>query len=206
MKINFEITEQDIKEYLKRHKEDENIKYREAMFVKYMREQEGITCESLEILTKKYNWEDRVINGTYQYDHLGILKQESLPNFNSYLNGIHNLDISGICHIMVPIAAYYYPYKYYARMNPHPKQMLSLLVNKMNIVDEDTNDNHLYSVTYDTIDNYSVTFKNKVCRDSYGIFISLSQEKSRRMIQEYSSIYGEEPVKQIRKIIRERMK
>ena len=82
--IKCEITEQDIREYLKKHKNDETIKYREAMFVKYIRERQVITCESLEILMQKYNFEDDRIDGIYHKDNYGILKSESLINFSTY--------------------------------------------------------------------------------------------------------------------------
>jgi PP-loop superfamily ATP-utilizing enzyme len=90
--IGFNITEYDIREYLKKHKNDVAIKYKEAMFVKYMREHQEITQESLEILMEKYNWQDSVVNGIYYRDSNGILKSEALSDFNSYLDGITNLD------------------------------------------------------------------------------------------------------------------
>ena len=114
--IGFNITEYDIREYLKKHKNDVAIKYKEAMFVKYMREHQEITQESLEILMEKYNWQDSVVNGIYYRDSNGILKSEALSDFNSYLDGITNLDISGICYIMVPVLSYYSDYKYHIYM------------------------------------------------------------------------------------------
>lgn len=105
--INFKITKQDIVEYLSKHKNDEVIKNREAMFVKYMKESNTITKESLEILMQKYNLDDRKIDGTYSiYDGRGYSKQVELSTFTDYLIDIENLDISGICHIMIPILSY----------------------------------------------------------------------------------------------------
>lgn len=195
--IKFEITERDIQEYLKQHKQDESIKYREAMFVKYMKEQQEITCEALEILMKKNNWEDRLINGTYQYDHSGVLQQESLPNFNSYLNGIYNLDLSGICHIMIPVLTYY-------NVNKIQQNIIKQLENlAFEFKLEPLN---LGFIEVDAIENYVIAYGNEIFRYNNGINLYLSKEKSSKLIQGYTSIYGEEPVKQIRKIIRERMK
>lgn len=195
--IKFEITERDIQEYLKQHKQDESIKYREAMFVKYMKEQQEITCEALEILMKKYNWEDRLINGTYQYDHSEVLQQESLPNFNSYLNGIYNLDLSGICHIMIPVLTYY-------NVNKIQQNIIKQLENlAFEFKLEPLN---LGFIEVDAIENYAIAYGNEIFRYNNGINLYLSKEKSSKLIQGYTSIYGEEPVKQIRKIIRERMK
>lgn len=195
--IKFEITERDIQEYLKQHKQDESIKYREAMFVKYMKEQQEITCESLEILMKKNNWEDRIINGTYQYDRSGVLKQESLPNFTSYLNGIYNLDLSGICHITIPVLTYY-------NVNKIQQNIIKQLENlAFEFKLEPLN---LGFIEVDAIENYAIAYGNEIFRYNNGINLYLSKEKSSKLIQGYTSIYGEEPVKQIRKIIRERMK
>lgn len=203
--VNFEITERDIQEYLKKHKEDESIKYREAMFVKYMKEQEGITCEALEILAKKYNWEDRVISGTYQYDYLGVLKQESLPNFNSYLNGIQNLDISGICHILIPTLGYYYDeYREDYQLIGVPYIGLNALSMKLiGTIPENINE----QLTTAIEDYYTVGKIDKFHYHNRSAFINIrmGRDHCRKELQEYSSIYGEEPIKIIRKKIRERV-
>ena len=194
-KINFEITEQDIKEYLKQHSEDQTIKYREAMFVKYMKEQQDITCESLEILMKKYNWEDRIISGTYHYDNLGILKQESLSDFNSYLNGIQNLDISGICHILIPAMKYYgqnpfHVHSLYANLNMVSDQLVVPM-------------NHPMEVIESTLENYK--FCEKVETYEQMINIRMGREYCGRQLLAYQNFYDEGKVKRIRKIIRERV-
>lgn len=196
--VKFEIKPSDIQEYLKQHKEDEFIKYREAMFVKYMKESNIITQESLEILMKKYNWDERMIEGTYSvYDERGYIRQ-LLPSFHSYLDNISNLDISGICHIMIPMLSYYNidksrSFSLYAELGD--------LVRKMEF-------EHNESINYiekDTYENYVIAYSRDIFRFFEGTHIYFSQEKSRKIIQEYASIYGEEPVKQIRKIIKKRM-
>lgn len=195
MDIDFKITENDIKEYLKRHKDDENIKYREAMFVKYMKENGIVTKEALEIMMEKYNWDDESITGIYRYQDFKFLHQE-LSSFNTYLDNIKNLDISGICHIMIPCIKYYncseFRHSICASKANHIAELLGV-----NSYDEDG------SVLLNTIDNYRVA---ELIED-YRTFsrITMSKEKSRRMIQEYSCIYGEEPVKLIRKGTRERV-
>ena len=95
--INFKITESDVIDYLKRH---ENIKYKEALFVQYIREQQKVTKESMEILMRKYN--DEVVNPTGINNPSCKLFCE-FPSFDSHLNNIKNLDISGICHILMNI-------------------------------------------------------------------------------------------------------
>lgn len=93
--IELEITKEDIKEYLSKHQEDKNIKYREAMFVKYMKEQGIFTKEAYEILGGRYP--SIVDNSTKQ-----------IGEFSSYLK-LQNLDVSGICHVLIPTLREYSP-------------------------------------------------------------------------------------------------
>lgn len=200
--INFRITKQDIIEYLSQHKNDKSIKNREAMFVKYMKESNVITQESLEILMKKYNWDDRRIDGTYSiYDGRGYSKQEELSTFTDYLLNIKNLDISGICHIMIPILSYYNEREWYQNFRCH--RILSSICKQLNITAS-------FEVRDDAIvdmkENYLLGFGDAyVYREEQDTYFRFSKDKSSKMIQVYSQIYGEEPVKQIKKIIREGM-
>ena len=198
-KIEFEITEQDIEEYLKQHKNDEAIKYKEAMFVKYMREHQEITCESLEILMQKYNWVTDRIDGIYHRDNYGILKSESLINFSSYLDGINNLDISGICHILIPTLGYY----------DTASKNFSLITNEI-AKELEINGRNFDEALRTAIDNYCVSDLINIYREEHFSFtlerISLMKKnRCRKELMEYSHIYGEDNVKQIRKIIKERV-
>ncbi len=197
--IKFEITEQDIREYLKKHKNDEAIKYREAMFVKYIRERQVITCESLEILMQKYNFEDDRIDGIYHRDNYGILKSESLINFSSYLDGINDLDISGICHILIPTLGYY----------DTASKNFSLITNEI-AKELEINGRNFDEALRTAIDNYCVSdLINIYYEEHFGFTLEkislMKKNRCRKELMEYSHIYGEDNVKQIRKIIRERV-
>ena len=197
--IKCEITEQDIREYLKKHKNDEAIKYREAMFVKYIRERRVITCESLEILMQKYNFEDDRIDGIYHRDNYGILKSESLINFSSYLDGINNLDISGICHILIPTLGYY----------DTASKNFSLITNEI-AKELEINGRNFDEALRTAIDNYCVSdLINIYDEEHFGFTLErislMKKNRCRKELMEYSQIYGEDNVKQIRKIIKERV-
>ena len=197
--IKFEITEQDIREYLKKHKNDEAIKYREAMFVKYIRERQVITCESLEILMQKYNFEDDRIDGIYHRDNYGILKSESLINFSSYLDGINNLDISGICHILIPTIGYY----------DTASKNFSLITNEI-AKELEINGRNFDEALRTAIDNYCVSdLINIYYENHFGFTLErislMKKNRCKKELMEYSHIYGEDNVKQIRKIIKERV-
>ena len=197
--IKFEITEQDIREYLKKHKNDEAIKYREAMFVKYMREHQELTHEALEILMKKYNFEDGRIDGIYHRDSHGVLKSESLSNFNSYLDGIENLDVNGICYIMVPVLSYYSDYKY------HIYNWYKELSNVSRKLEFDINYEQMQSAIRNMKGDYLIAFDDRHIYQDNDIYFRFSKNESKNMIESYSHIYGEDNVKQIRKIIKERV-
>lgn len=209
-KIEFEITEQDIREYLKKHRNDGAIKYKEAMFVKYMREHQEITCESLEILMQKYNWEDKKINGIYHRDNHGILKSETLSDFGSYLDGITNLDVSGICRILIPAVGYYQNIKGYRFIENLCYKLHDglgdLSMKLLNTVPKDINDQlELALADYCVTGKVEYAYTN-IGRSGYVYSIRMGKDTCRHELEEYSHIYGEEPVKQIRKIMRERTK
>ena len=211
--IKFEINEQDIREYLKKHRNDEAIKYREAMFVKYMREHQEMTCESLEILMKKYNLGDKKINGIYHGDEFGILKSEPLSDFRYYLDDfsysddITYIDVSGICHILIPAVGYYQNIKGY-RFIENPCYKLhyglgDLSMKLLNTVPKDINDQLALALDdYCTLGKVEYTYTN-IGHSGYVYSIRMGKDTCRHELEEYSHIYGEEPVKQIRKIMRE---
>lgn len=184
--MNFKITEQDISDYLIRHKNDYEIKNKEAMFVKYMKESNIITQESLEILMKKYNFDDR-----------GYSKQERLSTFTDYLLNIKKLDISGICHIMIPVLTYYKPGKYHCVLND-----LNTIINEMDF----KHNQDIRDIKNSTMENYAIAYNWDFFYGANSCYhLKFSKGKSKRLIESYSQIYGEEPVKQIRKIIKERV-
>ena len=197
--IKFEITEQDIREYLKKHKNDETIKYREAMFVKYMREHQKPTQEALEILMKKYNLRDNRIDGVYFYDDSDRVRSIPLKTFDSYLDDITNLDISGICHILIPTLGYY----------DTASKNFSLITNEI-AKELEINGRNFDEALRTAIDNYCVSdLINIYYEEHFGFTLErislMKKNRCRKELMEYSHIYGEDKVKQIRKIIRERV-
>lgn len=178
--IKFEITENDIKDYLETYKKDENIRYREAMFVKYMRETGIFTKESLEILIEKYNL-FRIINATGIYDDsYGIMENPCyhLSSFSNYLQHL-KLDISGACHIMVPTIKYY-------GLNVEWYQFEDKTIQKEFAI---------------ALENYRIAGKISIVNDIP--IICMPNDDCEKELYEYEKIYGDVKVKQIRKIIKE---
>lgn len=194
--IKFEITESDIKEYLKQHKDDEIIKHNEAMFVKYMKEQTLLTTEAMEILMCKYNDFDiepvnimGINNSTNQVSY-------GFPSFNNYLNKIKNLDASGICHILIPTFRSY-NLKEYIPVGDL-RNSLNIIARKLNVSNEDPG----YALR-STLDNYILC--DKIGRDSLmPMFITtfkMSRKDSKYELAKYANFYGEDKVEKIKKLI-----
>ena len=201
--IKFEINEQDIREYLKKYENDEAIKYKEAMFVKYMRaNQEKITKESLVILMEKYNFKDSRVDGIYYIDNHRGLKSNNLFDFGSYLKSIKKLDISGICHILIPALGYYNASEFYNRIF---YSIANGVVEKMKM-----NDIMFEFILKKAIEDYCISDLISINSEKHQKFtlkkINL-MEKNRceKELIEYSSIYGKTKVKQICDIVKGRM-
>lgn len=193
--MNFEITENDVKYYLKQHKNDENFMYREAMFIKYLKEETIIKKETLEMLMEKYNFDNVSIDGIHYYKDNGTIVHQPLLTFSNYLFGINNLDISGICHIVIPCVHYCGCKEFfYPNYIKEVRHIASLLEVKSSSDEEE-------KALLDAIDNYSIA---GYCGGILGT--KIGKEKSRKMLNEYSYIYGDKPVKLIRRTIKERVK
>lgn len=189
--IRLEITEEDIRNYLERNKE--KYQNREAMFVKYMKENKEIVKEKVEILVEKYNRLNIFITDTYPYASTEVVKENTLPDFDSYLNGIHNLDISGICHILIPTM------KYYGKIDCRVNQLyagLDLMASKLVIPM-----NHPKDIIDSTLNDYRICRKVEV--ENSRIHIKMSRESCRRELSVYQDCYEEDKVRKIKKIMKE---
>lgn len=180
--IKLEVTEQNIQKYLNKYKE--YYKYREALFVKYLRENKNnVTEEMIEILT----------NGKIRIENNG-----ELPIFDPMPSDITNLDLSGICHILIPATRYYdwdRPVMYKYSLNG----ILGIVAKEFDVPYKG-----YFDVINDTIDNYSACRKLVLEEDEY-IRFKMSRETARHELIAYADFYGVDQIKKIRKIVRERV-
>lgn len=208
--IKFEITEADIKEYLTQHSDDREIQNREAMFVKYMREQRIITKESLEILMKKYNQDNMPFSDCGLYSCLSN-SLKTLPNFSSYLR-VQNLDVSGICHILVPALGYYKDECIYKMASKLYLGVNSFGVKQLAVTLGVPQSDHSKEVLMDALENYQLADKiSKKVDSKHGnsnilVDVFMDKEHCERELYEYESIYGLEPVKEIKSQVQKKLR
>ena len=170
--INLKITEEDLKKYLEKHKD--GYKDQEAMLVKYLRENsETITKEALEILLYKYNNEEISITGVYNQDSNPVIER-SLPNFNKYLSSITNIDISGICHILIPTLGcfdkYHLNYEFLSTKKFELNDLSKVLIASSPYVD--------FMTLKSAVEDYIIASKiNANICDNYSIFVKFNMTK-----------------------------
>ena len=200
--INFKITDEDLQKYLEKHKDE--YEYKEAMLVKYLREnKEKITKEALEILLYKYDNDEISTTGVYDYNSNPVIER-SLPNFNKYLSSINNIDISGICHILIPTLGcfdkYHLNYEFLSTKKFELNDLSKVLIASSPYVD--------FMTLKSAAEDYCIT--SKICAnicDNHTMFIkfNISKEECAKELDTYKEIYGENNVKIISKHVEERM-
>lgn len=110
--INFKITEQDIKEYIDRVDSNEYnggytvIRFREAMFVNYMKNENELTAEKLEILLYKLNDISLPVNGLYCAYNGNEKIESELMTFHKYIKNL-KIDYNAIMHMLIPTIKFY---------------------------------------------------------------------------------------------------
>ena len=109
------------------------------------------------------------------------------------------MDISGICHILIPTLGYY----------DTASKNFSLITNEI-AKELEINGRNFDEALRTAIDNYCVSdLINTYYEEHFGFtlerIILMKKNRCRKELMEYSHIYGEDNVKQIRKIIKERV-
>lgn len=184
----------DIAEYIKDHKGDKNIQYREALFIKYMKENYFQAKETFPMLIHKYNLLILPMNKlrtTMNSINFSLTKEKS---FEDYLSSIQNLDISGVCHILVPALTlckverlFYWTYENAVRQ----------VIEELKMSDSDD----ITPALDDAIENYLLVnqLEEKIFPSFYKI--KIGQRHCYGMLHAYEDIYGKDKVNEVRKVI-----
>jgi len=176
--INFEITEEDIKKYLKKNKQF--YKYYEPLFIKYLKEnKDELSKEIAKILISELT---------------KLNNSDELCSFDS--KNIHNLDLSGICHILISATRYYdwdRPVMHIGCLNGP----LGIIAHELEIPFKDS-----FEVINEAVDNYRICGKIEI-EDNVFMRFKMSREHARNELIAYQDYYGIDKVKLIRKIVKE---
>ncbi len=194
-KIVLEITEQDIKKYIGSHSDDKNLEYRKELLIKYLKESETLTRESYEILMGK------IFPDQLEESQIPTI----LPSFEDYTSSIRNLDMSGICHILIPSLGCLEKVKQGKLFEWKP---LEISVQKLVEAGREckcrrTTTKDLTKMLEDTLDIYQmvgdVSIKEKM-DSSFLVSFPKPFETYRGILGSYEKVYGEGSVQKVRRI------
>lgn len=179
IEVSFEIIEEDIQKYLKENREQ--YKYYEPLFIKYLKENnDNLSKEMADIL----------IEGITEIEN-----NEELCIFDFKPITVQNLDFSGLCHILIPAMRYYEAEKPVFRIS-RLDSYASKIAEQLSVPFE----NSRYEIR-NTIDDYRICNKLEI-KDGEFIKLKMSKENARRELLVYEGFYGEDKVKEIRKIVK----
>ena len=190
VKIDFQITEEDIKDYLERHSDSKLLKYREPLFVKYIKHRDIFSIEKVEMLTCKSG-----INNLSVYGECDSkVTKCKLPSFNDYIIHQH-VDASATMHIMIPILKLYEKkIGNITLTNGHVEKYLPINLDEYNC-----------GVLVDTIENYQVAGKIRGNIEEMTKIsdINMSAFECKSELVSYEEIYGKDEVEKIKKLVKE---
>lgn len=170
--ITLELTKQDIRKFINDPQffSKFNIKYHEALFIRYLNESNNITLEQFDMLTKKY------------HNYNGIMF-DKLSSFSNYLDNLKFTQES-IFEVLIASRAYYdgnyssisYGVNAVEELYTKLQQYITLKNNK------------LAKYYGEVINNYEIA---GLMRNG---FIEFPDEQALHELEEYKRLYGKEPV------------
>lgn len=204
--IKFEITGEDIGSFLKKHQNDSNYRNREALFVKYMKENGVRTQEFIEIYALKNGL---IFQEGYPTLYEGKSPQVPLQTFSKYCESL-SLDVSGLCHIFIPaLGVFSYPFGfssvgiYYHLVNVR-KKIFSSIPN----ADSRPNEKE-FRIFKGAIDDFQVAnqlevenFKEEMASTSDWGEWKISKERCAKILKEDEKIYGSFEVEKVKSLVK----
>ena len=184
----------DIAEYIKNHRKDENIKYREALFIKYMKENYFQAKETLPMLIYKYNLLILPMNqlkSVMDSINFSLTKEKS---FEEYASSVQNLDVSGICDILIPTLKLY---KVYGGYYQNYENAAKKVIEELKISDS----SDIAPVLANAMQNYVLVDQLELISQAF-YRIKVGKSHCYEMIKAYEDIYGKDKVDEVRKVIK----
>ena len=206
LKIN--IKEDDIKNYLLKHKDDENIKYKEALFLKYLDDTSFDTEEKREIL--------------------GVNIDSTTYNFNEYIANIkekHSPSTEDISLILVPALGLNSLYagdinisinyiNNYARLlddNANIEKVITESIYRLRNISKEYAKRHTgidypireIGILNDTLGKYAKLRHMGIIDYNSSDFSLIGKERCEKELESYSKIYGFDTVETIKEYTKE---
>jgi len=214
------ITNDDIKKYLLIHKEDENIKYKEVLFLKYLNDTDYRTLEKFDMYLR------HVKDRKSFYEKYNILDLFTFDKYVSIISQYHNIELEDIMLMLIPILelndlfisdinkdnSYINNYSYL--LNPVIKieDFINELIFNLkglskeyknsagkNIVDLNIK---RIAVFNDILDDY-INLHEAGIINSNDNFSLIGKERCEQEIASYSEIYGNRPIEIIESYVKE---
>ena len=213
------INDKDIDKYLLLHKNDETIKDKEALFLKYLSDTDDKTFEKTEMYLAKTS------------DKLGFYEKHNIINlftFKEYLEIIKEgkfIDINDICLMLVPALGLNSLYVGDIKIGLRYINNFSYLldIDTISLVKDAVYRLRRYSKEYDNnLDKYELDLDIKrigVFNDTLGNYARLrhigiidytgddfsliGKERCEKELEEYANIYGNEPIEIIKEYVKE---
>ncbi len=206
--INFELNNNDIKKSLKNKEfcEKYNIKYKEALFIRYLNESKDITVEQIEMLTNKYKISNRVsISNLSINNEMFKDDKESYGLFNNYLKNI-KFDKYGLFEVILAAKANYYEKE---RFLTYDTYMVDALYRILFLNDKDISLDNFRNLRYlNSLEKeYCEVLKNHElanliqCGDDDYYYTSIGKKRAEKELEEYSKIYGKDKVNKIKEYV-----
>ena len=190
--IKYEITEKDIRDYLDNHSKDELIRFREALFVKYIKHHDIFSKEKIEMLLDKST---NHIDGAVLGDCCSMLVLKyPFYSFKDFLEN-EKVDISAYMHILIPTLGFY------------KKNIDDIILTNGSIekyLPSDISEYDCGKLT-DVLENYIIAGKiNGDIEDITHISdINMSKTECNQELTSYMKIYGVDTVDKVKKLVSE---
>ena len=186
---NIILTDSDIRSALKNEEfiKKYNIKYKEAIFIRYLNEQKDITLEQIDLLTNKYSFANQISVSNTERNYI---------LFSNYLKNL-TFDEYAMFEIILASKALYLDKNKYLM---YDTSMIMKLYNKY--FKKNKNFDKFRNYYLKTLVNHEVAGlirQDLITGDDY---TNINKERAINELVEYSKIYGEDKVDTIKKYVK----
>lgn len=203
---NFELTNYDIKKAI-RNKEFQskyNIRYHEALFMRYLNESKEITVEQMDILANKYKFSNRISINNLCINNEAFKNNKSYGLFNNYLENI-NFNKYSMFEVILAAKAYYYDKSRFLTYDTSLVEELYKTLFKEENISMSAKQiqrkvENLEKEYCEVLKNHALTGLIK-CGNDDCYYTNISKKRAKHELEEYTKLYGEDKVNKIKKYV-----